>query len=57
MYRAGWNISIGTIVINAAATLVLVPIGLLVYQEKLNWVNAVGILVCVLGLYLINWKN
>ena len=57
MYRAGWNISLGAIVINVAATLVLVPLGVLLYQNKLSWVNLLGVGVCLIGLFLINWSK
>jgi uncharacterized membrane protein len=55
-YRAGWNISLGAIVANTTATLLLLPIGLLFFKEKLSLVNLTGVLVCVLGLLMINKK-
>ena len=56
-YRAGWNISIAAIFVNAAGTLLLVPVGLLFFKEKLSAVNLLGILVCTLGLVMVNWKK
>jgi len=56
-YRAGWNISLAAILVNVAGTILLVPIGLLLFQEKVSVVNLVGILVCILGLVMINWKR
>jgi drug/metabolite transporter (DMT)-like permease len=53
-YRAGWNISLGAIVSNVAVMLLLVPVGLLWFREKLSLVNLVGIGVCILGLVLVN---
>ena len=55
-YRAGWNISLGAIVSNVAVTLLLVPVGLLLFREKVSFVNLVGIVVCILGLVLVNHK-
>ena len=55
-YRAGWNISLGAIVSNVAVTLLLVPVGLLLFREKMSLVNLTGIAVCILGLVLINHK-
>jgi uncharacterized membrane protein len=55
-YRAGWNISIGAIVSNATVTLVLLPIGLLFFREKLSLVNILGIAACIIGLVMINRK-
>jgi len=56
-YRAGWRISIGGLVVNIGATLLLIPIGLLFFREKVSAVNVVGIAVCIIGLLLINWKS
>jgi uncharacterized membrane protein len=55
-YRAGWNISLGAIVSNVAVTLVLVPLGLLFFKDKLSVVNLAGIVVCVIGLVMVNYK-
>jgi multidrug transporter EmrE-like cation transporter len=56
-YRSGWNISIAAIFVNVAGTLLLVPIGLLFFKKQLSLVNLLGVLVCILGLVMINWKR
>jgi drug/metabolite transporter (DMT)-like permease len=56
-YRSGWDISLAGLVSNAAVAVVLLPFGLLLFNEKLTLVNIVGVLVCVVGLVLVNWKN
>jgi uncharacterized membrane protein len=56
-YRAGWEISAGPLVSNVSMALILLPIGLFFFKEKLSPVNSIGILVCVVGLVLINWKQ
>ena len=55
-YRAGWNISLGAIVSNVAVTIVLVPIGLLLFKERISLVNFIGIVICIAGLVMINHK-
>lgn len=55
-YRAGWNISLAGIVSNVAVGLLLIPIGLLFFSEKLSLINIVGIVLCIGGLMLINYK-
>ena len=55
-YRAGWKISLGPLVSNVAVAIVLVPVGLLLFREKISLVNLVGIAVCLLGLVLVNHK-
>jgi drug/metabolite transporter (DMT)-like permease len=53
-YRAGWNISTAAIFVNVAVTLLLLPIGVLALKESLSVVNIVGVLVCLVGLVMIN---
>lgn len=55
-YRAGWNISLAGIVSNVAVGLLLIPIGLLLFSERLSLVNISGIVLCIGGLILINYK-
>lgn len=55
-YRAGWNISLGAIVSNVAVAIVLVPVGLLFFKEKISLVNFIGVVVCIAGLVMINHK-
>ena len=56
-YRAGWQISLGAIVSNVAVAVLLVPIGILLFREKLTTVNYVGIVLCVLGFVMTNWRG
>lgn len=57
VYRAGWNIGLAAVLVNVAASLVLVPIAVLVFKERLALVNVVGIMVCLVGLVLLNWDR
>lgn len=54
LYRAGFDVSLGQLVTQSAAALLLVIAGVAVFREKLTLVNAAGILLCVVGLWLIN---
>jgi drug/metabolite transporter (DMT)-like permease len=56
-YRAGWQISLGAIVSNVAVAVLLVPIGILLFREKLTTVNYVGIVLCIVGLVMTNWRG
>lgn len=55
-YRAGWNISLAAVFSNVAATLLLIPAGLLLFKEKVSVVNLLGVVLCVAGLVLVNQK-
>lgn len=53
VYRAGWNISIASAMASAAIAVVLIPIGILLYRERLSATNVVGLLLCLAGLVLV----
>jgi uncharacterized membrane protein len=53
-YRAGWRISVGGLVVNIGATLLLIPVGLVFFKDKVSLTNVVGMVVCLIGLILIN---
>jgi uncharacterized membrane protein len=54
LYRAGWNISIGSLVANIVLAIALIIIGVFFYKEQLTTSKLVGIVLCVAGLYFIN---
>lgn len=55
-YRAGWNINLAGLFANIAVGLILIPVGLLLFNEKLTVVNIAGIVLCLGGLAMINTK-
>jgi uncharacterized membrane protein len=55
-YRAGWNLSLANICSNTTVALLLIPIGKLFFNERINAVNIIGIILCFGGLILINHK-
>ncbi|MCX7711304.1 MAG: EamA family transporter [Clostridia bacterium] len=55
-YRAGWNISTAGVFANVIVALILIPVGIYLFKEHLNLMNAAGILLCILGLMLISKK-
>jgi multidrug transporter EmrE-like cation transporter len=57
VYRSGWNLGIAAVLVNVVASLILVPVAIFVFKDKLNWVNIVGIFVCLAGLVMLNWKR
>lgn len=54
LYRGGFNLSLGQLVTQSAAALLLLLLGVAYFREKLSLANMGGILLCVLGLWLIN---
>ena len=57
VYRSGWNIGLAAVLVNVAASLVLVPVAVFDFKDRPGWINLVGILACLLGLVMINWKR
>lgn len=53
-YRAGWNISIGSLVANIILAVLLIPIGIIFYKEGFELNKIFGAIFCVIGLILIN---
>lgn len=53
MYKAGWDISVGSLFSNIALALALIVVGMLFYKETINLHQFVGIGLCCVGLVLI----
>ena len=56
LYRAGWNISVGSLVTNVLLAACLLVLGLIVFKEAVGVKQMLGIAVCLCGLVLINMK-
>ena len=56
VYRAGWQVSLASIVQSSLLALILMLVGFFAYKETLTWNKIAGILVCLAGLGLINLK-
>ena len=57
VYRAGWNLGIAAVLVNVVASLILLPVAIFLFKDKISWVNIAGILVCLAGLIMLNWKR
>lgn len=56
-YRAGWNLGIAAVLVNVVASLILVPVAIFLFKDEISWINILGILVCLAGLVMLNWKR
>ena len=56
LYRAGFEVSLGQIITQSGAALLLLLLGVAFFADKLSLANVGGILLCVAGLWLINKK-
>ncbi|MCR4709898.1 MAG: EamA family transporter [Clostridiales bacterium] len=53
-YRAGWQVSVLSIVQSAFLAIALIVVGFLLYKEAITWNKVVGIVIVLVGLYFIN---
>lgn len=53
LYRSGFDLSLGQLVTQSVAALVLLLLGVALFREHLSLLNAAGIALCVAGLWLI----
>lgn len=54
LYRSGFEVSLGALVTQSAAALILLGIGVAVFREQLSLANAAGLVLCLAGLWLVN---
>jgi multidrug transporter EmrE-like cation transporter len=54
LYRSGFDLSLGQIVTQSAAALLLIGVGVAVFRERLTVTNVAGIALCIAGLWLIS---
>jgi uncharacterized membrane protein len=52
-YRNGWRLSVAAVATNVAVTVMLVPIGIIVFKDHLSARNLLGLVFCVFGLVLL----
>jgi uncharacterized membrane protein len=57
VYRSGWNISLAALVSNTAVAILLIPVGLTFFKERLSPVNIIGLVVCGVGLVMVNIRQ
>ena len=53
IYRAGWKISVATVIANISLACVLMIVGVLLYKETISFKQIVGIIISAIGLVLI----
>ena len=53
-YKAGWKVSAAQIVASSILGVILIIVGYVGYKEAITWNKIVGVIVCLVGLGLIN---
>jgi len=57
MYRAGWNLGIAAVLATVISSLILVPLAVFIFKDKISWINVTGIFFCLVGLIMLNWRR
>lgn len=55
-YKAGWHVSTASVVQSSFLAVILIFVGVLLYNEALTWSKIIGVLICLVGLVFINKK-
>ncbi|MBQ4434758.1 MAG: EamA family transporter [Clostridia bacterium] len=55
-YQAGWQVSTAFIVQSAFLAVSLMAVGYLIFHEMVSWNKIVGVIICMVGLAVINMK-
>lgn len=53
-YRAGWEVSMASVVQSSFLAVALLAVGRMLYGEPLSLTKILGVAICLLGLYVIN---
>lgn len=53
-YRAGWHIGSASLLANTLVSILLIPIGFLLFKESLSLQTISGVIICILGLVLVS---
>ena len=54
IYRAGWKVSVGSLVANIGLAVILILVGVIFYKELISIKQICGIMLCLGGLLLLN---
>lgn len=53
-YRTGWNVSKANLLSSSIIAVLLIPIGILLYNDKVSLINVIGVIFSIIGVSLIN---
>lgn len=53
-YKAGWQVSMASVVQSSVLAVTLIIVGFALYREALTWNKLLGVAICLVGLAVIN---
>ena len=54
MFRVGWNLSVGSVLLYVLLAIALVIVGAVFYHEKLTFKRLLGVVLCIMGIIMIS---
>jgi drug/metabolite transporter (DMT)-like permease len=54
-YRSGWHVNTAPLIANTCLAIALIGIGALLYKESITFKQLAGIIICLLGIVMINF--
>lgn len=57
MYRGGWTLATGALVVNILATIALTAVGVVAFGERLHGTTVAGAAICLLGLCVMSLRR
>lgn len=57
MYRNGWQLSSGSLVTGVFINIILLGMGITLFDERVSTVNIIGILLSIVGVAMISYKH
>lgn len=57
IYRSGWTLSLAAPFSSSVTNILLISIGFIAFKEQITRLNFLGILFCVVGIFLISLKK
>ena len=57
MYRYGWNLSTGNLITGIVVNIALLGLGAIVLGENVSFTNAIGVVICIIGVALIGYRS
>jgi drug/metabolite transporter (DMT)-like permease len=54
MYRSGWEVSKGSLIVNMCVAILLLIVGIIVFRDGITIKKIIGVALCIIGIFFIN---
>lgn len=53
MYRSGWEVSKGSLIVNMCVAIILLIVGIIVFRDGITIKKIIGVVLCIIGIFLL----